>query len=204
MILDSETGSLNCKTHSLLSVGALVYDFDTDKILETFESYIKLPTLADYKVTDRALEVNKINIADCLSKGLPPEEVRDKLLDMWTNHGCSLIGGHNVHFDIRWLAHHLFDGMEPHELLQSVFSFRVLDSMSVIGLMQGVEGVGKGSSLKKAVKTLKIDTKSYKGKLHEALYDATMTALVLAKFRHLLARGFECEVSPRQSKPRGL
>ena len=181
LIFDFETGGLDFKKHSPLEIGACVANIDTGEILETFETLIKLP---EYVVEQQALDKNGLSIADCQAKGIEPQAIGEKLMDMWTNHGCFLVGGQNLHFDIRFAAHWLFK-VEPHEF-EKIFTYRYLDTYPMIQLLLGLDKGPPGTSLKQAVSFFKIDMKEVKGGYHRALYDVIATAKLLHKFRQLL------------------
>lgn len=180
-IYDLETGGTNPRKHSPLQVGVCVSNIDTGEILEKYESLIKLD---DYIVEQEALEVNKISIQDCRNSGKIPEEIGDDLLDIWTKHGCFVIGGHNTFFDKQFLARGIYK-IDPDEIA-NIFTYRELDSYPCIQLMIGNENTPPGTSLKQAIKYLKIDMSDIKGGFHGALYDAIAASKVLHKFRKIL------------------
>lgn len=181
LIFDFETGGLDYRTHSPLEIGACVSNIDTGEILETYESFIKLD---NYNVQQEALEKNGLTVAECQAKGVEPQKVGEHLMDMWMNHACSLIGGQNIHFDIRFAAHWLY-GVEPDKFDQ-LFTYRYLDTYPMIQLMLGNVKCPPGTSLKQATQFFKIDMKDVKGGYHRALYDVIATAKLLHKFRELL------------------
>lgn len=179
-VFDCETGSLDPKTHSLLSIGAIVMDLDSGEILDEFESYVKLPSLSDYKVTAGAIEKNKIDIQECFEKGLTPDVIKDKLIDLYIKHGCSMVAGHNVIFDIEWVCEHLFKCTRQE--FNNTFTYRYLDSLPVMRLFEGHNSVAAGASLEKCASSLGIKIKD-KSKLHSALVDVKLTGAILNKFR---------------------
>jgi DNA polymerase III epsilon subunit-like protein len=181
LVFDFETGGLDYKKHSPLSIGAVVANIDTGEILEKYEAFVKLP---EYVVEEEALVKNGLSIAECQAKGVVPQEIADKLMDMWVHHGCLLIGGQNIHFDIRYAAHWLFN-VEPHKF-DEIFTYRYLDTYPLIQLLLGNEKSPPGTSLKQAISFFKIDMKDVKGGYHQALYDVIATAKLLHKFRQLL------------------
>lgn len=181
LIFDFETGGLDYERHSPLSIGAVVADIDTGEIIEKYEALFKLP---EYVVEQEALAKNGLSVAECQANGVEPQVIADKLMDMWTNHGCMLIGGQNLHFDIRFAAFHLYH-VEPQEF-DRIFTYRYLDTYPMIQLMLGNEKSPSGSSLKQAIQFFKIDMSDVKGGFHQALYDVIATARILHKFRKLL------------------
>jgi DNA polymerase III epsilon subunit-like protein len=181
LIFDFETGGLDFKKFSPLSIAAVVSNIDTGEILEEFSTLIKLP---EYSVEQEALDKNGLTVAECQANGIEPEKIADKLLDLWVNHGCFLIGGQNVHFDIGYAAHWLYK-IEPHKF-SKLFTYRYLDTYPLIQLCLGNEKSPSGSSLKQAIQFFGIDMSDVKGGFHEALYDVIATARLLHKFRQIL------------------
>ena len=181
LIFDFETGGLDFKIHSPLSIGACVADLDSKQIVDQYETLIKLPS---YNVQQEALAINGLSVAECEAKGIEPEKIAEKLMDMWMTHACSLIGGHNFHFDQRFAAHWLF-GVEPHQM-DRIFTHRYLDTYPCIQLMMGSQNAPPGTSLKQCIKFFDIDMKDVKGGYHQALYDVIATARLMMKFREIM------------------
>lgn len=95
VFLDTETGGLNCKLHSLLSVG-LLNDYFRRELL------ISLP---EYTVTPKAMEVNKLNLDTLRETGLSPEKVSDYILGVVSDD--HIFVGHNIQFDVGFIANQL-------------------------------------------------------------------------------------------------
>lgn len=192
--VDSESGGFNPKTASLLSIGVVVFDFDQEKILEEYESYVKLPSLADYQISEQSFQVHKITAEKAFNEGKPLEVIRDEILDIWLRHSCSYLAGHNLGHDLEFMGYYLYGGISGRDMLQSIFSYRYLDSMSLIGLMKSLDDVKSGASLKQAIKALNIDMTPYgKNKYHNALYDALASVLILNKCRKMLNNSLKNE-----------
>jgi DNA polymerase III epsilon subunit-like protein len=181
LIYDFETGGLDYKKHTPLSLGACVVNLDDGNISDMFEHYIRFD---NYITEPEAMAVNKIDLSVCRNEGLEPSVIADKMVDMWTKNTCSLIGGHNNPFDERFAAHWLF-GIEPHAM-DSIFSYRKIDSCTLIRLLMGTDKCPPGASIKQATKFFKIDMSDVKGDFHGALFDAIACAKVLFRFRQLL------------------
>lgn len=181
LIYDFETGGLDYLKFSPLSIGACVIDVENGEIIDTFEAFIKLP---EYVTEPEAMAVNKINLEDCKSKGLEPDEIATKLMDMFTKHSCSMSGGHNLPFDERFMAHWIFKVTLPE--LDKIFGYRKLDSCTLIRLLAGTERSPPGASLKQAVKFFKIDMSDFKGGFHSALFDCVACGKLLTAFRKKL------------------
>lgn len=184
-IADLETGGLNPKKHSIFSVGALVGDLDTGIILDQFEAYHKLPSINDYVFEQEAIDVHGITPLEAFNKGISTVELQAKLIDMWTENGVTLLGGHNFDFDVRFLASQLY-GISTEEF-KANFTHRIVDSFAVIALFSGSENIQQGKTLKQTVKSLGIDMNNYgKNKYHTALFDAICCFKILCKFRSVL------------------
>jgi DNA polymerase-3 subunit epsilon/ribonuclease T len=181
-VFDTETGGLDSNTCSCLEVGALVGDLDTGEVFETFESKVKLPSRDDYNVTAGAFKVHGITVEECMAEGMTPEDIGTKMIDMFVQHGAQLYGGHNVPFDVRFVARKIF-GFEPDEW-DSTFTFRKIDTHDIIRLMLGTDNMKSGATLGQIAKTLKIPTGDISGgKYHAALFDALITFRVMLRFR---------------------
>jgi len=181
LIFDTETGGLDYKNNSLLSIAYCVTDLDNGNILDQFDTLIKLP---EYNVEQKALDINGLSVAECQAKGMEPDKVGEKLMDAWMTHACSLLGGHNVHFDVRFLAQWIFK-VEPQNI-DKIFTHRYLDTYPCIQLMMGGAKAPPGTSLKQCVKFFDINMSDIKGGYHQALFDVIATARLLFKFRQLL------------------
>jgi len=185
MVADTETGGLNPKEHSVFSVGALVGDLDTGEIIEQFEALHQLPSIADYKYTPKAIEIHGITPSKAFEDGIPTQEICDKLVDLWHNHGAAIIGGHNFDYDVKMLSHQIFH-IETQEF-ESNFTYRKLDTLPVIRLFTGNDNVSSGASLTQAAKLLNIDMSEFgKNKFHAALFDSIVCFKIMCKFRKVL------------------
>lgn len=186
MIFDTETGGLDPKSHSVFSVGALVGDLETGEVISQFEALHKLPSIDDYKFTAKAIEIHGITPSQAYSEGLETEAIRDRFMDLWHDHGAQIMGGHNVAFDVRMMAHQIY-GIEPQQF-EANFTYRLIDSMPMIRLFSGNDNIKSGASLSQTAKALGIDMSDLgKAKFHAALYDSIVCFRVLHKFRKVLS-----------------
>lgn len=184
-IFDCETGGLDPQKHSVLSVGYLVGDLDTGEILEQKEQFVKLDSIEDYVITDGAFGVHGISAEQCFREGVPKAEIISAMMDMFTSHGCELFGGHNVDpFDVEMCAYGVFD-CTPAEW-RANFTFRKIDTHSIIRLTAGLENIKSGATLKQATKVLGIDMSDLGNKYHNALFDSISTFRVMCKYRSIL------------------
>jgi DNA polymerase III alpha subunit (gram-positive type) len=183
---DTETGGLDPEVHSIFSVGALVGDIDSGEIIEKFEALHRLPFLADYRYTAKAIEIHGITPEKAFAEGLSTKELQNKFVDLWHNHGAVLMGGHNyVAYDVPMLAHQLFHITVKQ--FTANFTYRFLDTLPVIRLITGHDNVPSGASLKQAVDMLNIDMDEFgSNKFHGALFDSIACFKIMHKFRKIL------------------
>lgn len=187
LIFDTETGGLDPKLHSVFSVGAVVGDLDTGKIIAQFEALNKLASVDAYKFTAKAVEIHGITPQRAFDEGIPTTEIREKFMDLWQDHGAQIIGGHNCAFDVRMMAHQIY-GIEPQQF-EANFTYRLLDSLPVVRLFTGNDNVKSGATLTQAVKAFNIDMTEFgKNKFHAALFDSICCFKVLHKFRNVLSQ----------------
>lgn len=185
LIADTETGGLKPREHSCLSVGALAGDLDTGEILETFESYVRLPNLDDYNVTPGSIEVHGITPEQAFRDGIPPEEIAEQFADLHTNYNVMHCGGHNFPFDVEVMSFHIF-GFQETEEFRANFGYRMLDSLPVVRLTSGMDEVKSGRTVEQAVKALGIDMSDYgKKNYHAALFDSVCTFRILHRYRQV-------------------
>jgi DNA polymerase III alpha subunit (gram-positive type) len=187
LVFDTETGGLNPEQHSVFSLGALVGDLDSEEIIEKFEALHKLPSISDYVYTAKAVEIHGITPSQAFEEGLPTEEIRDKFMDLWQNHGAAIIGGHNITYDVNMLAYQIYH-CKPQEF-EANFTHRKLDTLPVIRLFTGHDNVQSGASLGQAIKLLNIDMTDFgKNKFHAALFDSICAFRLMCKFRKVLTQ----------------
>lgn len=187
LVFDTETGGLDAEIHSVFSVGALVGDLDSGEIIDKFECLHRLPSLADYKYTPRAIEIHGITPSTALIDGISTNEIQDKFMDLWNDHGAVLIGGHNVPYDVRMMAHQIYH-IKPQEF-EANFTYRTLDTLPLIRVVTGTDKVSSGASLKQAVKAFNIDLSEFgKNKFHAALFDAICAFKIMHKFRKVISQ----------------
>lgn len=131
LVIDTETGGLNPEVHSILSVGAVVWeDGQLGKELEVF---IVEPQLI---VDPEALAKNRIDIVKHCEKALAPVDAMNCLWDFLEQNYPELksgkqvtLVGHNVSFDVSFLKRlcRLADVR-----FRDLFSHRTIDTASVL------------------------------------------------------------------------
>jgi len=186
MIFDTETGGLDFNKHSLLTIGWVIGDVETGEIFKTVEFHNKLGSVSDYNITEGAYKVHGISAEECMSKGVPTEEIADAMISDFVEFGCQHVGGHNVHFDIAFSSKHIFGFETESQEFNANFTYRHMDSLPVVQLFGGLSNVGAGKTLTQVVKMLKIDMSDHSGsKFHAALYDSICCFRALVKIRDL-------------------
>ena len=186
LVFDTETGGLDPEKHSVFSVGALVGDLDSGKIIEKFEALHRLPSIGDYVYTAKALEINGLTPSKAFAEGISTEEIRDKFMDLWKSHGAAILGGHNVTYDVNMMAYQIY-GIKPQQFTAN-FTYRFIDTLPMMRLFTGHDNVPSGATLTQAVKALNIDMSEFgKDKFHAALFDSICAFKIMAKFRKVLA-----------------
>jgi len=187
LFFDTETGGLDSRVHSVFSVGALVGDLDTGEIIESFECYHRLPSIEDYVYTPKAIEIHGITPQQAFEEGVPTEEIQTKFMDLWTDHGAQILGGHNANpFDRNMMAHRIY-GVEVNEF-DSNFTYRYVDTMPIIRVCLS-STITSGASLGQATKFFGIDMNDHgKDKYHAALFDSIAAFRVAHKFRSVVTQ----------------
>lgn len=131
LVVDTETGGVDPLSHSLLSLGAVVWNGGT--LGAQFEVLVAEEPLL---VTDRALEINNIIPDQHAQVGLAPVLAVQLFLSFLTEHFNDELGqnkkivlcGHNVGFDVGFLKRlFIITGLD----YGAYFSHRCLDTSSV-------------------------------------------------------------------------
>lgn len=132
LFLDTETGGLDPRSHSLLSLGLVVGD-----AAGTVESQEILIRHEPYVVTGGGMKVNRIDLAKHHETALAPLEALDQL-DKFLNRNffersrITLVG-HNVAFDQAFLSAFLLSmGRDPEER----FHHRIVDTHSIASALR--------------------------------------------------------------------
>lgn len=164
--VDTETGGLDCNTHSIFSVA--IVKWEDGNISVVYES----PLIREENLcwTYKALEVNGISIEEIKNKGETPQTVArhiSKYLSL-SNNKQHIIGGHNVAFDVGFIKR-LFRLAD----LDYPFSYRNVDTVSVARFLAHVGLIDTNKfSMKDLCDYFGITIEGY----HTALGDALATA----------------------------
>lgn len=141
MFFDTETGGLNPKIHSLLTAYFAVCDKDLN-IIDELELQLKPSDLSKLKLTQEAMNVNKINIQDHLKdpNTITYEEGRVKLKQFFIRNKIkgkrkSLMPcGHNIQFDKEMI----WEQLMPQNEFEEDVHYRTLDTSSVTTFLKDV------------------------------------------------------------------
>lgn len=128
LFVDTETGGLNPFKHSLLEVGlvAQVNGHQTGVL----QFYVKHDS---YEITEKAMQVNKLNIDDVNNEGIDTKEAAEKMKTFVLEHFGNekpVLCGHNPSIDKYMIRQQIFsaNGLEMDDLI----SHRMIDTMSII------------------------------------------------------------------------
>lgn len=185
LVIDTETGGLDPATHSILSVGAIVWE--DGKLGDSFEVYVLEPKL---QIDNKAMEVNRISLPWLHQHGLNPVDAVKQFVgfigrnfnEYHDTRDKIPIVGHNVNFDIGFLKR-LFSlaGQDYDE----VFSHRVLDTAGILGFLTLAGKISiSGAGSTAAFDYFHIDINS--SERHTALADARATGQLLTKLVELV------------------
>jgi len=180
VFIDTETGGIIPKKHSLLSIGLAVWDKDIG-ILDQTEFYIYSKR---YFITQKAKEINKFNRAEHNLIAKEPKVVINDMLNFLykyfdKDYAIPLIG-HNVQFDINFLKV-LFENNS--RSFNQYFSHRVIDTYSVyktLEISNRINGIINSSSDAFKYFGIKVNNR------HNALADCIATVELYEKLIKLI------------------
>lgn len=150
IILDTETGGLNCRVNAVTEIAAIAIKGDTLEKIDLVSTYIQ--PYGDYTYEDAALKATGITFQD-IESGVPVKEAVQELIDLFKK--ADLYGGrgtkpilvaHNSAFDkgfIVQLFHHCGKMKELEKLVYGSvdfyghFSPEFLDSIILAKMMWG-------------------------------------------------------------------
>jgi len=185
LVVDTETGGLDPQIHSILSLGAVVWE--DGQIGDEFEVLIAEQPLT---VTARALEINRIDLVEHARHAVDPSEAmssfrsflaRSMSGELKSRDKIALVG-HNVNFDVSFLRRLCrlsgaqFEGMFSHRTIDTAGLVRFL----VLAGRLPLSGAGSDEAFKHFGIALPAGTR------HTAVGDAKATALMLNKLIDLV------------------
>ena len=130
LFIDTETGGLDPRQHSLLSIGLVVWS--PQGILASEEILLKEKV---FRIDHHALKVNNIDLSLHAARALNHAEALQKLQSFVGNHfhGKGIVlAGHNVSFDIGFVKQ-WFE--EQNTDFSSMFSHRSIDTHSILSAL---------------------------------------------------------------------
>lgn len=196
--IDTETGGLDPKEHSLLSVSICRLDVLEHKVTDEFTQLIKHPV---YRVTPKALSVNGIDLVkhDSNPNALYPEdavfEMRKWLCAYLPSYTPKyyerlIAGGHNLSFDIAFIKE-LGLGWD------NLFQYRTIDTQIIATFLQMVGMLSiKGTGLSVLIKHFQVEVSEEER--HTSLGDVKATADVFLEMYELV-RHLQLEDDARDS-----
>ena len=180
LVFDTETGGTDPEIHSILSLGAVVWE--DGRFGATFEVRIAEP---QFVLTARAMEINKIDIVQHCKRAVAPAEAMQRFCvfleaafpEQLASKDKIALVGHNVNFDVGFLKRLCRLAGIPFE---KWFSHRQMDTA---GILRFLTLAGKlhltGAGSTEAFEYFGIEVALEER--HTALGDAKATALLLNK-----------------------
>lgn len=135
IVLDCETGGLNCEEVPITQIGLLILD-DELKEINRWETYVK--PYNDLRIEDDALKATGLKMSD-IRAGITKQELLDQLMKIfkscntnkpgkWYELGNPILIGHNIGFDIGFLDYLFRDGKQ---VLNKFVSKNHIDTMAL-------------------------------------------------------------------------
>ena len=181
LFIDTETGGLNPDKHALLSLGMVVWED-----MELIDSQEILINDGQLSVTEEALSVNKIDLAEHKKSAMPSYQAANEIFTFIRKHfphqGKITLAGHNVHFDINFLSVFL---SRNNKTFSNYFSHRIIDTSSILYYLY-LSGHIKQRAISSdeafALFNIKVEGR------HTALGDALATAKLFNKLIDLITK----------------
>ncbi|MDG9730536.1 ribonuclease T [Ignatzschineria sp. RMDPL8A] len=172
VVVDVETGGVNCQTDALLEIAATMLDMDeTGKIfpVETVSAHIE--PAKGLLINPESMKINGIKLDNPFRFAITEKEALIKIFkpirEMVKSRGCTraILIGHNAHFDLGFLN----AAIERTGIKNSPFHpFSVIDTVSLSALAYGQ------TVLARAIHAAKIEWDP--DSAHSAVYDTEKTA----------------------------
>lgn len=133
IIFDTETGGLNAKINSLLTLGVI---FVKDgKIVKQREWRFKKK---EYNVTAGAMKVNKIDLVKLYEQGQTIDEIRREFISImretYGTHKPTAMG-HNIEFDLNFIYEQFLDK----KAWEHYVSYRKIDTAGIARFLQDTQ-----------------------------------------------------------------
>lgn len=174
LFIDTETGGINEKENSLLSVALICWN---DKLMvDRLEFFIKEES---YNVTEKAMEINQLNLEVVKKAGIKKEEAVKKINDFIIKNfkeEKAVICGHNVNFDIRFIKE-LYNKVGKN--YEEFISYRSLDTASIFRFLT-IAGKFKNEQINSLDDAIKYFNISFENR-HTAMGDIEKTVEIFNK-----------------------
>jgi DNA polymerase III subunit epsilon len=186
LVLDTETGGLNPKEHSILSLAGIAWTPDRQPS-PLFNFYVREPEI---KATREAMNVNRVDLSKVEEDGLSPKEAVEAIRYALEHHyGPSreriMLCGHNVDFDKQFLRRlYRLAG----QTFKDDFSHKSLDTVAIFQFFMAAGLVPPGKATgDRMFASMGIPVPD--AHRHTALGDAWATALSLSRMAQSVKRG---------------
>jgi len=179
IVLDTETGGLDSREHSLLSVGMWTLDTVAKTIYNPLYFLVKEPNII---TTPEAMKVNGLDLDVIDSQGLAPIDALKRICDYcWELCKVPRPVGHNVSFDMGFLQRLV--RLTPEHRLKLPFNYRTIDVPSILYTMYLTGILPRDiSSSQRALEYFGME----RGTIHNALHDAECTGKVYLEVLKLI------------------
>lgn len=179
-VVDTETGGIDPRQHSLLTVAWTILDYRFEQVSPYFHFPVKPPN-ENYKTTPKALEINQIDIIKHSKEAVPFHTIMKTMHDhqLYTKDpkATIILTGQNIKFDAEFLSAQDDDFLKPFE--------RYFFDISNIAMF--IQSLGlipeERISLEAQAKTLEIVNDNP----HNALEDVKTEVKILQKYRKIVA-----------------
>lgn len=180
LFIDTETGGVNPAKHSLLSVGAVVWEKGIGE-LASYEFYLESN---NYVVTRSASRINHFDQSEHNGKAVSAKEVIKEFYrikkEYFNDYTSIPLAGHNTQFDVAFIKVFFEKAGRSYEKL---FLHRVVDTYSIIKFLTDANLLP--SSVNSSASAFKYFNISVNGR-HTALGDAYATMQLYEKLIELL------------------
>jgi len=183
LIIDTETGGTDPLVHSLLALGAVVWE--DGRIVDREEFMISEPKIS----TDaEALSINRLDLAAVRHNGLSPSDAIVRLERFVSTHFEEseevVLTGHNVSFDVGFLRRLYRLAGKPY---WQRYSHRLFDTASVVRYLS-IAGVIDVPNVRSDAAFKYFGISPETSKRHTALGDALATAQLVSRVLALARR----------------
>jgi len=183
LVVDTETGGLDCENHSLLSIAGISWE-PNGEVIPVFDLYVKEDEM---NVLDKALKINKIDLNEVKEKGFSPSMAVARIRGHLDAHfgfdrrPIQLVA-HNAPFDLGFLRRlYRLAG----EDFKADFRDRALDTCSILQFLMlsgKVEGFRASADTLFKAAGVTIEEKDRHTAFGDAMATAKSLNVILNKF----------------------